>query len=77
LYVKVNDLSVYPNPANAVFNVRTELSTPQTIEISNAIGQLVYTSKFVSNTTVNCNNWPEGLYFVKCNNSTKKIIISN
>lgn len=77
LNLKANDLSVYPNPANAIFNVRTELNTPQTLEIFNAIGQIVYTSKFVSKIALDCNHWPGGLYFVKCNNSTKKIIISN
>lgn len=71
------DFMIYPNPASDHFNLKALNNTKQTIEITNALGQVVYTNKFENTITIPTSNWQSGLYLVKCNNTTKKIIINN
>ena len=72
-----SDFMMYPNPANSYFNLRTQSYTKQNIEITNTLGQVVYKNTFDNTLTVKTHRWPSRLYLVKCNNSTKKIIITN
>jgi hypothetical protein len=74
--VRNADFMMYPNPASDHFNLNALDNTKQTIEITNALGQVVYTNKFENTITIPTSNWQSGLYLVKCNNTTKKIIIN-
>jgi len=72
-----NDFIMYPNPASAYFNLKTTDNAKTDLEITNALGQVVYVNKFESTATISTSGWQSGLYLVKCNNSTKKIIITH
>ncbi len=62
-------LSVYPNPCGDALHIvaphefNTEVST---LEITNALGQIIYTSRFEE--ILNTNGFPKGLYFLKISN---------
>ncbi|MBA3680798.1 MAG: CotH kinase family protein [Bacteroidetes bacterium] len=73
----MNDFLIYPNPANLFFCIRTETINKQTLDITNALGQTIYRNNFSENIIINTSGWQNGLYLVKCNNATKKIIITN
>lgn len=61
-----NSVSIYPNPATDVLNVRAEGFN--TVEILNFLGQVVYSST-VSNSTMHINtaDLTAGVYFVRLN----------
>lgn len=64
-------LSVYPNPSNGTFRVDSKID--QELMIFNFNGQLVETIK--SNQDVNSNLTP-GIYFIRSNSNTQKLIIT-
>ena len=78
--------NLYPNPSNSVINVElmAELVTEQnrntTINITNTLGQSVFSKTITENNTqLNISNFIKGIYFItlKSNNkiSTQKLII--
>lgn len=81
-----NSFSVYPNPNNGEFelNFRVNSMDNYTIEIHNAIGQLVY-REYLSNYTgtyakqINLQNFGKGIYMLSLTNShnqgIKKLIV--
>lgn len=76
------DFSIFPNPAKGTLNVKSEIlhDTPNTIKITNILGDTVFTSVVTSNNyAVNIINLNSGVYFITLSNqekqSTKKIII--
>jgi len=70
-------LRVYPNPTSDKIHIALENKAQNnTLKIYNLYGQLVYSTDFKSNTTINCNKWTPGVYMVNVNNTlTKRIII--
>jgi hypothetical protein len=84
-YNTINSVSIYPNPANDYVNVNiiSPVSTNAIINISNILGQQVYSESInvkagSTNVTINVNNLPAGMYIVNVSNSTgtnaKKIV---
>ena len=75
----LNELTLYPNPSNGIFNV-TSCEEITSLEIYSVLGEKIY-AEFVSasSTTINLSSQSKGIYFVKIiteNNSyTQKIII--
>jgi hypothetical protein len=55
-------ISIYPNPANSHFTI--EVSNPTTVQVLNALGQVVITQKVVGTTEINTSMLPSGLYTV-------------
>jgi len=70
-------LQVFPNPAQNYFTIQSATGETQIVEVSNITGQVLYHEKFNGNITLSTIAWPDGLYFVKCNQSVKKIIINH
>jgi hypothetical protein len=70
-------LEVFPNPASQSFIIHSSLNSPQPVEIINVMGQVVYRAEFAQLTAVDASGWSNGVYFVKCNNITRRIIINN
>jgi len=71
---KKDSISVYPNPSNGNFTIKN-LTLNEPVTIYNIQGKLVYNS-VVSNTEINFNlNVSPGVYLVRINNDTKKLII--
>ncbi|MEO6884569.1 MAG: T9SS type A sorting domain-containing protein, partial [Bacteroidia bacterium] len=82
----INSFNVFPNPNNGNFEVDFSVSNMDnyTIEIHNAIGQLVY-QEYLSNYTgkyakqINLSNFGKGIYMLSLTNShnqnIKKLIV--
>lgn len=72
-----SSLKVYPNPVKNTLFIQTErASIIHEISLINASGQIVY-SAFVRDNfhTINVNDFPEGIYFLKVGDSISKLII--
>lgn len=66
--------SIYPNPSNGIFNVKTDV-IGKNYYITDAVGRIISTGIIIENNTqLNLQNQPNGLYFVKLDNETFKII---
>jgi|GEM_PF-6473782 len=81
--INYNLLSIYPNPANDFITISVtelvEVAEATTVNIINALGEIVLTEKVTSsNTTLNTSNLKNGIYFIKVeskNGSTIKKFI--
>ncbi|MBK6835098.1 MAG: T9SS type A sorting domain-containing protein [Bacteroidetes bacterium] len=81
-----NQLYVYPNPGNGIFNLKTKQLEDLKInsfEVFDLLGQKVFEAANItisssSNFQIDLTNYPNGIYFVKANglnkSFTKKII---
>ena len=65
---QTQDLMVYPNPAQDRFTVEGMGH----LMVSNMLGQSVMTKEIDGKTTIEL---PQGLYFVKLNGATRKIVV--
>lgn len=79
-----SSVRIYPNPThgnlNIEFSTSLEILENTTVQITNSLGQMIYSKKIeVSETTINTNNLSTGVYFVTIiegkQTTTKKIII--
>lgn len=62
---KKENISIYPNPTNGLVNISADKNI-ESVEVYNAMGQLVYTSKVNTNATkVDLSELANGLYTVK------------
>lgn len=61
-------LTVYPNPAKRAFTVEGT----GTMTVTNTLGQTVLTQEINGKTTIEL---PQGIYFVKLNGTTRKIVV--
>ncbi|HNR20442.1 MAG TPA: T9SS type A sorting domain-containing protein [Bacteroidia bacterium] len=62
-----NDISLYPNPSNGKFILKTN-SVISAIEIYNAVGEKVFAMMDLKqrvSTEINISSFPEGIYFLK------------
>lgn len=78
----LNNLSLYPNPANKEINLVWNKSDEVSIRIYNSLGKLMYYSKnqnLLNPHKIDISQFSSGLYFVKVNNDngvvTKKLIV--
>ena len=69
--------TIISNPTLPIYNtpdgIRIELEKRSKISIYNINGQIIY--KKITNSTININNLPKGIYIIQINNQTQKIII--
>lgn len=71
-----SEFIMYPNPASTSFNLNfTDDLVGKNINIYNYLGQLMYETKAVSQMEINTSSYASGVYFVKCDSVTKKLII--
>jgi PKD repeat protein len=77
----LSQTSIYPNPSVGTLNVALTTKELSTVSVYNMLGEVVFS--FTKNTqlfTVDMNNQPNGVYFVKVKNSnhitTKKVVLS-
>lgn len=59
-----NNFRVYPNPAQDIVNIETELDQINSIKIDNSRGELVYQSMDPRNTMISISNLNNGLYTI-------------
>lgn len=62
--IQLSAIHILPNPAQSQFVVTTPTATSMTV--FNAFGQIIYRENTIAEErTVNCSNWPAGLYIVR------------
>lgn len=67
--------TVYPNPATSVITVNTNTNEEVLVEMFNLVGQKVYSEKVVNSTKINVANMNAGVYMLKVNNHTTKVVV--
>ncbi len=73
-----NNVNIMPNPSNGLFNLAMTLPNTQniTINVTNALGQTVYTNSFKSFSSgvvpVDLSNNEQGIYFITVTNGVDK-----
>lgn len=79
--VPANEVKVYPNPSNGIFNVSLGDAFEMSYEVYNILGQTVKSGKLTTdNNTVNLTNSQEGVYILKLTDAannrsvTRKIV---
>jgi hypothetical protein len=68
---------LFPNPANDYVSLRLTKNATYPMEITNSMGQLIYTGRFSGEMTMHTSKWQAGIYFVKCGKTVKKLIIQH
>ncbi|REJ84322.1 MAG: T9SS C-terminal target domain-containing protein [Bacteroidetes bacterium] len=72
-----DDWIVYPNPARDVFTVKLGHSyLSSTIQLADQTGRTLFFQKAELNLShINMKNYPDGIYFMRINERTKKIVL--
>jgi PKD repeat protein len=77
----LSQMSIYPNPSIGTLNIALTTKELSTVSVYNMLGEVVYSlTKNTQFFTVDMNNQPNGVYFVKVKNgndiTTKKVVLS-
>ena len=67
--------TMYPNPANNSINLL--FNGTQEIEIFSILGQQIFSAKAEDRLEINTADFTNGVYFVKCGNTSNKLIINH
>jgi photosystem II stability/assembly factor-like uncharacterized protein len=73
------EISIYPNPATVFVNIKSNISEKvKSIEFYNALGQRIYYENVfnISDIKINVSNFRKGLYFIKVNFESTKVVSS-
>ena len=76
----VNNIDIYPNPANSYINVSA--NNIAKVAVYNSIGQLVYSEATDSNIVkINTESWINGMYFISVetldgDKSLQKVVVN-
>lgn len=62
------EITMYPNPTNSSITIEAE----GTVNIFSVSGKLMYSGE---STTINVSEWAKGVYFVKANGATGKLVV--
>ncbi|MBE7443446.1 MAG: T9SS type A sorting domain-containing protein [Flavobacteriales bacterium] len=67
--------TVFPNPTNGIVYVTMENNVSTAVELYNVVGEKLSSDKIQGNTyQLNLTSYPSGVYFLKLNNKTTKIL---
>ncbi len=69
-------LEVFPNPANDQIHLRivkTNNSDEMKFTVKNVQGELIYSGKIENDFTLNTSTWAQGMYFIQCGKSVRKV----
>ncbi len=74
----LSEITIYPNPALDSFTIKVENCNDEnnTVMVYNQLGKNVLMLTFQQSTTIDTNQWAQGIYFVKIGNQTKKLIVT-
>lgn len=67
---KLEGVSVYPNPATEVVNVKFDNAGTYTIDVFNVLGELVQSQQVQNNVTISTSEFKSGVYMVSISNET-------
>jgi hypothetical protein len=70
----LDGVSVFPNPTNGVINVRTTNSGNHQVEVVNVLGELVSSTSFAGNTTLDLSTMAKGVYTVRVFNEEGSMV---
>ncbi len=71
----VNNLAIYPNPSNGIYNLSYGDITIKNIEIFDVTGKIIYQQNQLSNdATIDITNASAGVYFVKISAKNQEVI---
>ena len=70
-----NNVTIYPNPATTEITVNNPTNERTLVEMFNLVGQKVYSEQFVNSTKINVSNMKAGVYMLKVNNHTTKVVV--
>ena len=73
--VAEQNVTVMPNPATDNITVNTGSDEQVLVELYNLVGQKVYSEKVMGTTTINVANLKAGVYMLKVNNYTAKVVV--
>ena len=81
---EINQVALYPNPTNGIFNIKMDGLLPKTLELYDLKGQKIFFKNEFTNTEekikIDISSVPSGIYFIKIeteNNTITKRIIKN
>ena len=72
-----NELSnemIYPNPFVDKIQIQVLSAEESKVALLNQFGQVVFSSTFVNETTLNTENLPSGLYFIQLNSNIYRLV---
>ncbi|MFZ4414256.1 MAG: family 16 glycosylhydrolase [Bacteroidales bacterium] len=69
---KENNISAYPTKFTDEITVKTDI--PTEVKLYNSLGRLVYEKKIFEDEKINTRSFLKGIYLLKTNNSTTKLI---
>ena len=65
----LEEVSVYPNPSNGVFNVNISVNETLNANVFDVAGKLIYTSTLSNSSTIDLSNFGKGTYILELSNS--------
>ncbi|MBK7966492.1 MAG: lamin tail domain-containing protein [Bacteroidetes bacterium] len=68
-------LSLYPNPTSSTVQIQVADDEQRDIEIYNAVGQKVDRLGYTTFLSINTEQWPAGIYYVRVGEAAKKLIV--
>lgn len=68
-------LSVYPNPASSIVQIQLSDERKRDLEIYSAMGHSVEKRMYQPYYSFNTESWAAGVYFIRCGESFKKLIV--
>lgn len=63
--LKINNLSVYPNPAQSEITIESPINQPIHIEILSTLGQKILQKTIVGREKIDISHLPSGVYWIK------------
>lgn len=73
-----SNMAIFPNPASGYFRiVGLAEGKGQLVQITNSMGQLVHAETLTGQGTIYTGGWSNGMYFVRCGNTVKKVVVAH
>jgi len=73
-----SDILIYPNPTNSLINIQRNTDEKANFELVSALGETVSSGILqTSNEILDISQLPTGVYFLKFENHTRKVLICN
>ncbi|TXB65373.1 T9SS type A sorting domain-containing protein [Vicingus serpentipes] len=72
----LKDFTIYPNPTKGLITIKGVGLKNVEVQLYNLVGKLITNFSVDNNETINLSNLPEGVYLLKVNGTTNRIILS-
>lgn len=68
-------LNISPNPASKQIRLENQMERDQMVKLYDPFGKLIWESKVQDNTMIDVSTWSNGLYFIRTETGTSRIMI--